>query len=55
MKSDELKLCGLAAVRARYDRDAGSIQRLYFDLATGAEDRRDLPGARGREESLPVR
>jgi TrmH RNA methyltransferase len=35
MKSDELKLCGLAAVRARYDRDARSIQRLYFDLATG--------------------
>ena len=35
MKPDELKLCGLAAVRARFARDAGSIQRLYFDLATG--------------------
>lgn len=32
---DELKLCGLAAVRARFARDAGSIQRLYFDRATG--------------------
>lgn len=31
----ELKLCGLAAVRARFARDAGSIQRLYFDYATG--------------------
>jgi TrmH RNA methyltransferase len=35
MKVDELKLCGLAAVRARFARDAGSIQRLYFDYATG--------------------
>lgn len=34
-KSDELKLCGLAAVRARFARDAGSIQRLYFDYPTG--------------------
>lgn len=32
---DELKLCGLAAVRARFARDARSIQRLYFDYATG--------------------
>jgi RNA methyltransferase, TrmH family len=32
---EELKLCGLAAVRARFARDAGSIQRLYFDPATG--------------------
>ncbi len=31
----ELKICGLAAVRARFTRDAGSIQRLYFDYATG--------------------
>ncbi len=30
----ELKLCGLAAVRARFARDAGSIQRLYFDYDT---------------------
>lgn len=35
MKMDELKLCGLAAVRARFARDASSIQRLYFDYATG--------------------
>jgi len=33
--NDELKLCGLAAVRARFARDAGSIRRLYFDYATG--------------------
>lgn len=31
---DELKLCGLAAVRARFDRDPGSILRLFFDEAT---------------------
>ena len=31
----ELKLCGLAAVRARFARDAGSIQRLFFDYPTG--------------------
>ncbi len=35
MKTDELKLCGMAAVRARFARDAGSIRRLYFDHATG--------------------
>jgi RNA methyltransferase, TrmH family len=32
---DELRVCGLAAVRARFQRDAASIQRLYFDQATG--------------------
>lgn len=32
---NELKICGLAAVRARFARDANSIQRLYFDYATG--------------------
>jgi TrmH RNA methyltransferase len=32
---DELKICGLAAVRARIARDPGSIQRLFFDHATG--------------------
>ncbi len=32
---DELKLCGLAAVRARFARDPASIQRLYFDRETG--------------------
>jgi TrmH RNA methyltransferase len=35
MKGAELKLCGLAAVRARFARDAGSIVRLYFDYPTG--------------------
>lgn len=35
MKPEELKLCGLAAVRARFARDPGSIKRLYFDHATG--------------------
>ncbi len=35
MKTDEMKLCGLPAVRARFARDAGSIKRLYFDYATG--------------------
>ncbi|HTZ20690.1 MAG TPA: RNA methyltransferase [Opitutaceae bacterium] len=34
-RSDELKLCGLAAVRARWQRDPASIKRLYFDYATG--------------------
>lgn len=34
-RRDDLHLCGLAAVRARFARDAGSIQRLYFDYATG--------------------
>ena len=31
----ELKLCGMAAVRARFQRDAKSISRLYFDYETG--------------------
>lgn len=31
----ELRLCGLAAVRARFQRDPASFQRLYFDAATG--------------------
>lgn len=35
MKSTELKVCGLAAVKARFTRDAASIQRLYFDYPTG--------------------
>lgn len=35
MKAPGLRLCGLAAVRARFARDAGSIERLYFDYATG--------------------
>lgn len=32
---DVVRICGLAAVRARFARDAGSIQRLYFDYAMG--------------------
>lgn len=31
----EINLCGLPAVRARFQRDAGSIIRLYFDYETG--------------------
>ena len=34
-RPDELKLCGLSAVRARWQRDPASIKRLYFDYATG--------------------
>jgi TrmH RNA methyltransferase len=34
MKTEELRLCGLAAVRARFERDPASIIRLYFDAAT---------------------
>lgn len=36
-RHDELKLCGLAAVRARFARDPASIQRLFFDYATGRQ------------------
>lgn len=32
MKDSEITLCGLAAVRARFERDPSSIVRLYFDL-----------------------
>ena len=31
MKNDELRICGLAAVQARFRRDASTIVRLYFD------------------------
>ena len=34
-RHDELKLCGLAAVRARFAREPGSIKRLFFDRDTG--------------------
>ncbi|HEX2854899.1 MAG TPA: RNA methyltransferase [Opitutaceae bacterium] len=34
-RRDELNVCGLAAVRARFARDPGSIKRLFFDHATG--------------------
>jgi TrmH RNA methyltransferase len=34
MSSDELRICGLAAVKARFQRDPASIIRLYFDAPT---------------------
>ncbi|MEY2881730.1 MAG: hypothetical protein RLZZ15_4110 [Verrucomicrobiota bacterium] len=34
-RHDELRLCGLAAVKARFARDPGSFKRLFFDHATG--------------------
>lgn len=34
MITDELRICGLVAVKARFERNPGSIARLYFDLAT---------------------
>jgi RNA methyltransferase, TrmH family len=34
---DELRICGLAAVRARFARDPESILRLYFDYATSRQ------------------
>ena len=35
MKPKEITVCGLAAVRALFAKDAGAIQRLYFDHETG--------------------
>jgi TrmH RNA methyltransferase len=35
VKPKEITVCGLAAVRALFARDAGAIQRLYFDHVTG--------------------
>jgi len=34
-RHDELRLCGLAAVRARFAREPGSFKRLFFDKETG--------------------
>jgi TrmH RNA methyltransferase len=34
VKPSDMKICGLAAVRARFKRDASSIVRLYFDHPT---------------------
>jgi TrmH RNA methyltransferase len=34
MKNDELRICGLTAVQARFQRDPSSIIRLYFDAPT---------------------
>lgn len=36
-RNDEIRICGLAAVRARFARDPGSIQRLFFDYETGRQ------------------
>jgi len=36
-RPEEIRLCGLTAVRARFARDPDSIQRLFFDLATGRQ------------------
>lgn len=35
MKSHELTVCGLAAVRAQFAKSAPAIKRLYFDYPTG--------------------
>ena len=35
MKSNELTICGLKAVRALFAQDAGAIKRLFFDYPTG--------------------
>lgn len=35
MKNKELTLCGLAAVKAQFAKDASAIKRLYFDYETG--------------------
>ena len=37
MKTEELKICGLAAVRARFARDPASIVRLFCDLPTSRQ------------------
>ena len=34
MRDDEIAICGLAAVRARFRRSPASINRLFFDLPT---------------------
>jgi TrmH RNA methyltransferase len=34
MKANEIAICGLASVRARFQRDAASIVRLFFDFPT---------------------
>ena len=35
MKPNELAVCGLAAVRALFAKDAAAIKRLFFDYPTG--------------------
>lgn len=36
-RPNEVRVCGLTAVRARFAHDPGSIQRLFFDYATGRQ------------------
>lgn len=35
MSFPEVRICGLAAVKAQFAKDAGAIKRLYFDYETG--------------------
>jgi TrmH RNA methyltransferase len=35
MKAKETPICGLAAVKARFEREPASVVRLFFDLQTG--------------------
>lgn len=35
VRAKDITICGLAAVRARFQTDAASIKRLYFDYPTG--------------------
>jgi TrmH RNA methyltransferase len=37
MKDNEIAICGLAAVRARFRRDSSSIVRLFFDTPTSKQ------------------
>jgi TrmH RNA methyltransferase len=37
MKANEIAICGLAAVRARFRRDSSSIVRLFFDRPTSKQ------------------
>jgi TrmH RNA methyltransferase len=50
MKDNEIAICGLAAVRARFQRDSKSIVRLFFDQETSKKVGlmcRAIAGARG--------
>jgi TrmH RNA methyltransferase len=50
MKDNEIAICGLAAVRARFQRDSSSIVRLFFDQATSKKVGlmcRAIAGSRG--------
>jgi TrmH RNA methyltransferase len=50
MKDNEIAICGLAAVKARFQRDSSSIVRLFFDQPTSKKVGlmcRAIAGARG--------